>query len=269
MPPISSMQRTQMAGDATMNMSEAGRKALQEREGCRLQAYKDTMSVWTICTGSTRDLNGNPVKQGLSYTQAQCDQLFASDLAEFERAVENAVRVPVHQAEFDALVSFAYNVGAGGMSGSTAVKRLNEGDFQGCADGLLMWLKPPEITQRRYGEHVGFCEARYIARSTAPAPKYTAKSGAPLPPPVAPRPTLRRGSTGLDVESMQRLVLYKLRLVMKACSVDGDFGGKTEEALKACQAAFALTPDGICGPVTWDKLLESSGGAITVAGEEP
>ncbi|MDQ3777640.1 MAG: lysozyme [Actinomycetota bacterium] len=79
----------------------------------------------------------------------------------FERAVRDAIRKPLKQHQFDALVSFAFNIGAHGFRGSTAAKRLNAGDFSGAADAMLLWRKPPEIIPRRRRERELFLNATY------------------------------------------------------------------------------------------------------------
>ena len=139
-----------------MDVSKIGLDMIAKREGRRLKAYKDSVGVWTIGIGHTSAAGPPKVTPGLTITSAECDEIFARDIVQYANAVNKAVKVKLKQNEFDALVSFAYNVGSAGMARSTAIKRLNAGDRQGCADALLMWNKPPEIMGRRRSERTQF-----------------------------------------------------------------------------------------------------------------
>jgi len=85
--------------------------------------------------------------------------LFRRDVAKYEAAVNRAVKVPITQAQFDALVSFHYNTGAIGRA--SLVKRLNAGDEVGAAAGMMAWSKPPEIIERRKAEQALFAKGVY------------------------------------------------------------------------------------------------------------
>ena len=80
---------------------------------------------------------------------------------EIEPAVRKAIKRPLKAHQFDALVCFAFNIGAGGFSGSTAAKRINAGDFSGAADAMLLWRRPPEIVPRRRRERELFLLGKY------------------------------------------------------------------------------------------------------------
>ncbi|NWL90433.1 hypothetical protein DMN77_23050 [Paenibacillus sp. 79R4] len=98
-------------------ISEAGIKLIKNFEGCRLSAYKpvSTETYWTIGWGHY----GPDVKQGVTITQAQADKMLLADLPKYEAYVNNPAYVPVtaqlNQHQFDALVSFCYNCGAGNL----------------------------------------------------------------------------------------------------------------------------------------------------------
>src|SRR5687768_1290308 len=128
-----------------MNTSPAGRKVLVQREGRRLKAYRDSVDVWTIGVGHTSAAGPPKVVPGLTITEAECDAIFSRDFAAFAASVEAAVKVPLAQHEFDALVSFCYNIGQAGFARSTVVRRLNAGDRRGAADAFLMWNKPSAV----------------------------------------------------------------------------------------------------------------------------
>lgn len=139
-----------------MKMSDEGRKRLTQREGVRLNAYKDSVGVWTIGIGHTSAAGPPNVTPGLTITAQECDAIFKRDLVQYEQAVTRAIRVPLAQHQFDALVSFGFNVGTGGFARSTVVKRINAGDMEGAAQAFMLWTKPPEITGRRRSEVVQF-----------------------------------------------------------------------------------------------------------------
>lgn len=138
---------------ANMCVSPEGIKHLKEVEGCRLEAYQDTVGVWTIGYGHT----GPEVKKGLKISQQEADELLASRLnLEFEPAVNNAIDAPITQLQFDALVSFCYNVGVAAFTNSSMVKKINVRDFVGAVAEFDRWHKPKEIIGRRNKEKAMF-----------------------------------------------------------------------------------------------------------------
>lgn len=139
-----------------MKMSKLGRRMLTQREGIRLKAYKDSVGVWTIGIGHTSAAGPPKVTSTLKITPEECDEIFVRDLVAYEKAIDAAVTVPITQTEFDALVSLCFNIGQGGFSKSTVVRRLNSGDRDGAAKAFLMWNKPKEIIGRRTGEMLQF-----------------------------------------------------------------------------------------------------------------
>lgn len=133
-------------------ISDKGVSALMQREGVRLVAYQDTKNIWTIGVGHT----GPEVKQGLSWTTEQVMQALRDDCAIAEKCVNENVKVPLTQNQFDALVSFVFNVGTGAFFKSTLLKLLNAGDYAGAGGQFLRWNIPPEIVGRRYSEQKQF-----------------------------------------------------------------------------------------------------------------
>ena len=133
-----------------MTLSENGIKLIKSFEGLRLSAYRDVAGIWTIGYGSTRYHDGKPVKPGDKLAdEQQADALFSNTLGQYEEAVNQYVKVPLTQSQFDALVSFTYNEGTGALRESTLLKRLNEKDYHGAADQFLVWNK---ITSPQTGE---------------------------------------------------------------------------------------------------------------------
>jgi lysozyme len=137
-----------------MKMSPRGRQRLTDREGKRLVAYRDTQGVWTIGVGHTAAAGPPIPKRDMTITAQECDDILSRDLVHYENLINNAVKIPLADHEFDALVSIVYNVEA--FAKSTAIKLLNKGDRAGCAKHIMDWNKPPEIIGRRHTEQSQF-----------------------------------------------------------------------------------------------------------------
>lgn len=128
-----------------MKTSQAGIDLIHSFESLRLQAYPDPGSKdgkpYTVGWGST----GSDIGPGTVWTKEKADQRFASDLSKFEQAVSLLVKVPLTQYQFDALVSFTYNLGIGSLKSSTLLKMLNSGDYDGAGKQLLRWTKNDDV----------------------------------------------------------------------------------------------------------------------------
>ncbi|WP_090138273.1 lysozyme [Kosakonia oryziphila] len=124
-----------------MITSEKGIRLIKQFEGCRLTAYQDSVGVWTLGYGWTHPVDGKPVKRGMTIDQVTADRLLKTGLVGYENDVLKVVRVKLTQGQFDALVSFAYNVGSRALSTSTLLKKLNAGDYDGAANEFLRWNK--------------------------------------------------------------------------------------------------------------------------------
>jgi lysozyme len=110
---------------------------IKKHEGLRLEAYLPTPNdVWTIGYGHT-----HTTKKGQKITEAQAEELLRRDIAWAEEAVNKLVVVPLTQNQFDALVSFVFNVGVGAFSKSTLLRLLNAKDYEGAANQFLRWNK--------------------------------------------------------------------------------------------------------------------------------
>lgn len=149
--------------------SPKGLAFLMAEEGFRPYAYNDPVGHATFgvghllhkggCTAADRELWGTKAKPK---SRQVVMQLLREDLADrFEPAVRETIKKPLKPHQFDALVSLAFNIGAGGFKGSTVAKRLNAGDFHGAADAILMWSKPAMLIPRRRRERELFLLGRY------------------------------------------------------------------------------------------------------------
>lgn len=118
-------------------MKLVNEKLIKKWEALRLEAYKPTPNdVWTIGWGHT-----STAKQGMKITRAEAEKLFDQDVAWAVDAVNQLVKVGLTQHQFDALVSFTFNVGAGAFKGSTLLRKLNVGDYEGAANEFPRWNK--------------------------------------------------------------------------------------------------------------------------------
>lgn len=145
-----------------MKVSDKGIAELLSHEALVTSPYKDSVGVWTIGVGHTSGAgkpNPQTMDKGVEAPVAELIELFRNDLAKFEAGVNAAVKVPLAQHEFDALVSFHFNTGAIGRA--TFVKKLNAGDRLGAAAGMLEWKKPAEIIKRRTAEMKLFRDGKY------------------------------------------------------------------------------------------------------------
>ncbi len=121
--------------------SSEGLNLIKGFEGKRLTSYDDGVGVWTIGFGTIKYPNGVRVKKGDTCTEQQAEDYLRNDLSVFESAVNRLVKAKITQNQFDALVSFTYNLGETNLSKSTLLKKLNAGDYQGAADQFLVWNK--------------------------------------------------------------------------------------------------------------------------------
>jgi lysozyme len=151
------------------DLSDEGARLIQHFESCKLTAYPDPGTggdPWTIGWGHT----GSDVYPGYQITQADADRLFREDVFEFITGVNDLLGdVGATQSEFDALVSFAYNVGldidadtkAEGLGDSTLLREFLQGDIAGAADEFMKWNKSggqvlAGLTRRRKAERAMF-----------------------------------------------------------------------------------------------------------------
>lgn len=139
-----------------MKISASGLNLIKQFEGLRLQSYRCSAHVWTIGYGHTAG-----VEPGDIITAEQADALLLEDVIEAERSVNRYISAPLTQHQFDALVSFTFNLGSGNLRTSTLLKKLNAGDYPGAAREFLRWVnaggkKLPGLLRRREAEKTLF-----------------------------------------------------------------------------------------------------------------
>lgn len=139
---------------AALSLSAAALVGIALHEGYRGEAYIPVPGdVPTIGFGTTGD-----VQMGDRITPERALQRALTDIQRFEGALKECVKVPLHQHEYDAYISFSYNVGSTAFCRSTLVKKLNAGDYSGACAELLRWTKAggrelPGLVKRRQAEY--------------------------------------------------------------------------------------------------------------------
>lgn len=160
-----------------MQTSDKGRALIRAHEGLRLEAYPDAGYGWdraTIGYGHTSQAGPPAVYRGMKITAAEADAILRADLKKFEGFVTSAVHVPLNQNQFDALVSFTFNLGPGNLRSSTLLRKLNSGDYAGAAAEFPKWNKSngkvkPGLVKRRADEQALFRSP--VAPAPRPVPK--------------------------------------------------------------------------------------------------
>lgn len=108
-----------------MILDKKGYDLIQEFEGLKLKAYKDSVGIWTIGVGNITYADGSKVKQGDTITESKARELFESTACKFALKVNQMIKKEVTQNQFNALVSLAYNIGLGAFQKSTLLKLVN------------------------------------------------------------------------------------------------------------------------------------------------
>lgn len=148
-----------------MKISQNGIRQLTSHEGLRLKAYDDKQPNKNI-TSETQVLGTLTIGYGhtkrvypqMTITEQKAVELLRIDLDYFEKIVTKKVKVDLNQNQFDALVSFCFNVGEGNFGSSTLLKKLNANDYVGASEQFLVWNKPASILGRREDEKALFMQ---------------------------------------------------------------------------------------------------------------
>lgn len=130
-----------------MITGESGINLIKKFEGCKLTAYLCPAGVWTIGYGHTEG-----VKKGDKITQDKAEELLKQDLSKFEDAL-NSYGFAISQNQFDALISFIFNIGISAFRTSTMFKYLRKNQYVAAADQFNKWVyvnhKPSKGLERR------------------------------------------------------------------------------------------------------------------------
>jgi len=125
-----------------MKLDRKGFKLLEELEGLELKAYKCSANVWTIGLGNTFYEDGSKVQEGQSISKERAYLLFNLISKQFEKAINENVKVDISQNQFNALFCFVYNIGITGFKNSTLLRILNIKPNDGnIAKQFLRWNK--------------------------------------------------------------------------------------------------------------------------------
>lgn len=222
---------------ANRKIGQAGLNLIKQFEGCRLTAYQCSAGVWTIGYGHTVG-----VYKGMKISQAQADAFLKQDIVKFEKYINNPSYVPfteqLNQNQFDALVSFAFNLGQGNVKKLCVGRNINQ-----IPSAMQKYCKAagrtlPGLQRRRkaeaalYNKKVEDCTGTIAVKESE---DYNMK-------------TIKKGSKGNAVKVWQIII---------GTTPDGNFGSGTENATKTWQKNHGLTADGIVGKNSWKTGLES------------
>lgn len=146
---------------------------IKQDEGVRSKPYQCPALLWTVGVGHVidpqhakvpmADRKQLPIPPGWDRVLSadEIDDILRKDLARFESGVLRLIKVPLTQGQFDALVSFSFNVGLGNLQNSTLRMKLNRGDYEGASEQFLVWTKAggrvlPGLVKRRTHEQEMF-----------------------------------------------------------------------------------------------------------------
>ena len=119
-----------------MNISDEGLSLIKHFEGCELKAYRCAANVLTIGYGSTKG-----VTEDMEITQEGAEELLQEEMHEYEGYINDMVKVPLEQHQFDAMVSWVFNLGSGNLSSSTLLKKLNNSKYDEVPEQIKRWNK--------------------------------------------------------------------------------------------------------------------------------
>lgn len=225
-----------------MKTSAQGIALIKRFEGFRQNAYQDVVGVWTIGYGFTKG-----VQAGDIMSRAQADERLAEELRDYEQAVMRATGGDVTQSQFDALVSFAWNVGAKGMAGSSVIKAHKRKDYQAAARAFALWNKAggkvwPGLTRRRAAEAALYLEDLPSEMPQAVEPER----------PMADS-SINRGAVIAGGTATVATVAETVQTVAEVKRGADDLGAWLVPVL-------LLAVVGLCGYIVWERVKQRKGG---------
>ena len=123
-------------GENNMNASKEGIELIKNFEGCELKAYQDSVGVWTIGYGHTKE-----VKEGDEINQEHAEFMLTEEMPEYEGYINSMVEVPLEQHQFDALCAWVYNLGPTNLKNSTLLHELNSSNYKEVPNQIKRWNK--------------------------------------------------------------------------------------------------------------------------------
>ena len=124
-----------------MKISQEGISLIKKFEGCELTAYQCSAGVWTIGYGHTKG-----IEEGMEITQQEAEDMLVEELHEYENYINDNVTAPLSQNQFDAMVSWVYNLGPANLKASTLLKVLNAGNYDDVPFQMRRWNKAGGVT---------------------------------------------------------------------------------------------------------------------------
>lgn len=124
-----------------MKISQEGIALIKKFEGCELTAYQCSAGVWTIGYGHTKG-----IEEGMEITQQEAEDMLVEELHEYENYINDNVTAPLSQNQFDAMVSWVYNLGPANLKSSTLLKVLNAGNYDDVPFQMRRWNKAGGVT---------------------------------------------------------------------------------------------------------------------------
>ncbi|RXJ96111.1 hypothetical protein CRV00_02700 [Malaciobacter molluscorum] len=142
-------------------INKLGLELIKHFESLKLEAYQDSVGVWTIGWGHTGGQDGS-VYEGLKITIDEAEELLKKDLIIFEEGVNRLIQIEINENQFSALVSFSFNLGLENLKKSTLLKYLNNGDENHASKEFVKWSKAggkrlKGLVKRRLSERNLFC----------------------------------------------------------------------------------------------------------------
>ena len=119
-----------------MNISEEGLSLIKKFEGCELKAYRCAANVLTIGYGTTKG-----VTEDMEITKEEAESILKEEMHEYEGYVNDMVKVPLKQNQFDSIVSWVFNLGSTNLSSSTLLKKLNNSEYDEVPAQIKRWNK--------------------------------------------------------------------------------------------------------------------------------
>lgn len=219
-----------------MHTSANGLAFISREEGLRLEPYNDSEGHATIGVGHLIHLGNVTAADRAKYrgfNRADATRLLKADVGKVEDTIERVVKVPLNQNEFDALVSLGFNIGTGGLAGSTVVRELNKRHKMRAADAILMWRKPSVLLPRRQRERSLFLKP--VVKHTPHPFDYLTKTERHL----ADQYMLAHGK-GQDTTQLRAQLVEARKRIWRAAEHGAANGGRGWDTLHRKQRYAAL-----------------------------